>query len=147
MRTLVLSLLLVAAPALAQEKSDTAAPKTETATTTTKKPKRSELMDINTASADQLKTLPGVTDDVAKKIISARPYTGKDQLLKQNLVDKDEYAKIRPLIVAKQPKAIGGQGAVEKHEGSGPATEAAKKSDSTKPADANTKPADANTKK
>ena len=123
MRTLILSsLLLVAAPAFAQEKSATTT-KTET-TTTTKKPKRSELMDINTASADQLKSLPGMTDDVANKIIAARPYTGKDQLVKQKIVDKDEYAKIRPLIVAKQPKATGGQGSVEKHEGPGPATEA-----------------------
>jgi competence protein ComEA len=126
MRTLILSsLLLVAAPAFAQEKTDTAT-KSET-TTTTKKPKRSELMDLNTASADQLKTLPGMTDDIAKKIIAARPYTGKDQLLKQNIVDKDEYAKIRPLVVAKQPKAIGGQGSVEKHEGPGPATDAKSK--------------------
>jgi competence protein ComEA len=126
MRTLILSsLLLVAAPAFAQEKTDTTT-KSET-TTTTKKPKRSELMDLNTASADQLKTLPGMTDDIAKKIIAARPYTGKDQLLKQNIVDKDEYAKIRPLVVAKQPKAIGGQGSVEKHEGPGPATDAKSK--------------------
>ena len=123
MRTLILSsLLLVAAPAFAQDKAETTT-KTET-TTTTKKTKRADLMDINTASADQLKTLPGMTDDIAKKIIAARPYSGKDQLLKQNIVDKDEYAKIRPLIVAKQPKAIGGQGAVEKHEGPGPATDA-----------------------
>jgi hypothetical protein len=122
MRTLILSLLLVAAPALAQEKTATTS-KTET-TTATKKPKRSELMDINSASPDQLKSLPGISDDVAKKIIAGRPYTGKDQLLKQNIVDKDEYAKIRPLVVARQPKAIGGQGSVEKHEGPGPATDA-----------------------
>jgi competence protein ComEA len=122
MRTLILSsLLLVAVPAWAQEKTETTT-KTES-TTTTKKPKRSELMDINTATADQLKTLPGMTDDIAKKVIAARPYTGKDQLLKQNIVDKDEYAKIRPLIVAKQPKALGGQGSVEKHQGPGPATD------------------------
>lgn len=122
MRTLILSsLLLVAAPTFAQE-AKTETTKTET-TTTTKKPKRAELMDINTASADQLKSLPGVTDDVAGKIVAGRPYTGKDQLLKQKIVDKDEYGKIRPLIVARQPKAIGGQGAVEKHEGPGPATD------------------------
>ena len=141
MRTLILSLLLVAAPAFAQEKTETTT-KTES-TTTTKKPKRSELMDINTASADQLKSLPGVTDDVAKKIIAGRPYAGKDQLLKQNLVDKDEYAKIRPLIIAKQPKAIGGQGAVEKHEGPGPATDknlkAGKPDDAAPPSGTTTK--------
>lgn len=124
MRTLILSsLLLVAMPAFAQEAKTDTTTKTET-TTTTKKPKRSELMDINTASPDQLKTLPGVTDDIAGKIVAGRPYTGKDQLLKQKIVDKDEYAKIRPLIVAHKPKAVGGQGAVEKHAGPGPATDA-----------------------
>jgi competence protein ComEA len=141
MRSLILSsLLLVAAPAFAQEKPDTAT-KAET-TTTTKKPKRSELMDINSASEDQLKTLPGLTDDQIKKIVAGRPYTGKDQLLKQNIVDKDEYAKIRPLIHAKQPKAMGGQGAVEKHEGPGPATDAnvkAGKPDVANPSGTNTK--------
>ena len=121
MRTLILSSLIVLAmPAFAQE-AKTETTKTET---TTKKPKRSKLMDINAASTDELKTLPGVTDDLAGKIVAGRPYTGKDQLLKQKIVDKDEYAKIRPLIVAHQPKATGGQGAVEKHEGPGPATDA-----------------------
>ena len=142
MRTIVLSLLLVAAPALAQDKTPPAAapPKTEAKTETksetkteTKKLKRSELMDINTATADQLKTLPGITDDIAKKIIAARPYTGKDQLLKQKIVDKDEYAKVRPLIVAKQPKAIGGQGAVEAHTGPGPSTDKSVKDATAKP--------------
>jgi DNA uptake protein ComE-like DNA-binding protein len=122
MRTLILSLLLVAAPAFAQDKpaTDTAANSDAAAA---KKPKRAQLMDINTASADDLKTLPGMTDDVASKIIAGRPYSGKDQLLKQNLVDKAEYAKLRPLIVAKKPKAIGGQGSVEKHTGPGPASD------------------------
>lgn len=143
MRTLILSsLLLVAAPALAQDKPAPATTKTETKsdTATAKKPKRSELMDINTASEDQLKTLPGITDEQVKKIVAGRPYTGKDQLLKQNIVDKDEYAKIRPLIHAKQPKAVGGQGAVEKHEGPGPATDAKQqKPDNAPAAGANTK--------
>jgi DNA uptake protein ComE-like DNA-binding protein len=118
------SLLLVATPAFAQETKTETTTKTETATTTTKK---SKPMDINTASAVQLKTLPGVTDDLAGKIIAGRPYTGKDQLLKQKIVDKDEYAKLRPLIVAHQPKATGGQGSVEKHQGPGPATDATTK--------------------
>jgi competence protein ComEA len=121
MRTLVLSLLLAAAsPAFAQDKP--AAPDTKTDTATAKKGKRAELLDINTATDDQLKALPGITDDQVKKIVAGRPYTGKDQLLKQNIVDKDEYAKIRPLIHAKQPKAIGGQGSSEAHTGPGPAS-------------------------
>jgi competence protein ComEA len=124
MRTIVLSLLLAAAsPAFAQDKpAATPAAKTDTQTETTsaKKGKRAELLDINTATGDQLKALPGITDDQVKKIVAGRPYTGKDQLLKQNIVDKDEYAKIRPLIHAKQPKLIGGQGSSDAHTGPGP---------------------------
>ncbi len=115
MRTMILSLLLLAAPAFAQDKADT---KTDAKAADAKsdagaKPKKGKgkLMDINSASADELKTLPGITDELAGKIVAGRPYTGKDQLLKQNIVDKDEYAKIRPLIHAYQPKA--GQGAAD----------------------------------
>jgi hypothetical protein len=68
------------------------------------KPKKAELMDINSATPDQLKTLPGITDEIAAKIVAGRPYKGKDALLKQNMVDKDGYAKIRELVIAKQPK-------------------------------------------
>jgi DNA uptake protein ComE-like DNA-binding protein len=107
MRTLIVSIMLVAAPALAN------------------KTRHGTPIDVNSASADQLKSLPGMTDDVADKIIAGRPYTDKDQLLQQDVVDKEEYAKIRGLIVAKPPKAIGGQGAVEQHQGPGPATETA----------------------
>jgi DNA uptake protein ComE-like DNA-binding protein len=104
MRTILVSLLLVAAPAFAQDKA-AAPPAGEAAPAKGKKLKRSQLMDLNTASEDELKTLPGISDEIAKKIIAGRPYKGKDQLLKQNIVDKDEYAKIRPLVIAKQPKA------------------------------------------
>ena len=124
MKTLVLSLLLAAsAPALAQDKpAADAKPDAGTAQGQGqgKKGKRAALLDINTATDDELKALPGITDDQVKKIVAGRPYTGKDQLLKQNIVDKDEYAKIRPLIHAKQPKAIGGQGASDAHTGPGP---------------------------
>jgi hypothetical protein len=53
-------------------------------------------MDINSASEEQLKTLPGLTDEQIRKIFAGRPYTGKDQLLKQNIVDKDEYRQDSP---------------------------------------------------
>jgi competence protein ComEA len=128
MKPFVLSLLLAAGtatPAFADDKPAAAAPAAGTPAPdagAAKKVPRSKQMDINSASEDDLKTLPGVTDDVAKKIIAGRPYTGKDQLLKQNIVDKDEYAKIRNLIHATQPKAIGGQGAPEQHTTPGPAT-------------------------
>ncbi len=92
--------LAVTLPSLAM--ADAPAP--PPATDAKAKPKKAELMDINTATADQLKTLPGITDEIAGKIIAGRPYKGKDALLKQKMVDKDGYAKIRELIIAKQAK-------------------------------------------
>lgn len=105
--------LLLGAPAFAQKPSPAPAAVADkavqadvtTATDKNAKKKKSELMDINTATADQLKTLPGIDDATAQKIIAGRPYKGKDVLLKNGTVDKDEYAKIRPLVIAKQPKA------------------------------------------
>ena len=98
MRTLLLSSLLVLAlPAFAGEG-------------------QAKPLDINAASRGELKTLPGVTDAIAGKIVAGRPYTGKEQLVEQKIVAAGEYARIRPLIVARQPKAIGGKGAVERHE-------------------------------
>lgn len=117
-----LTLLLVAAPAVAQEKAAAPTAGANSVATDAKHPKP-KLMDINTASADELKTLPGITDELAKKIIAARPYSGKDQLWKQNILDKAAYEQIRPLVHAKQPKATGGQGAVESHSGPGPASD------------------------
>ena len=132
MRTIVLTLLLAAAsPAFAQDKPATDTKTDTTTTTTAKKGKRAGLLDLNTAAEADLKALPGITDDQVKKIVAGRPYTGKDQLLKQNIVDKDEYAKIRPLVIAKQPKAIGGQGSSDAHTGPGPGTGAAPASGTT----------------
>ncbi len=102
----LIALLGAATPALAEEAAPAAKPAVEAPKTTpaVKSTKKASLMDINTATADELKTLPGMTDELSQKIIAGRPFKGKDQLLKQNIVDKAEYAKIRSLIVAKQPK-------------------------------------------
>jgi DNA uptake protein ComE-like DNA-binding protein len=62
-----------------------------------------KLVDINAATIAQLKTLPGIDDALAAKIIAGRPYGSKAQLLSRNIVEASVYGEISALVVAKQP--------------------------------------------
>lgn len=63
---------------------------------------KKELIDINTATDKELAGLPKIGDVKAKAIIKGRPWGGKDDLVKKNVLTKAEYDAIKDLIIAKQ---------------------------------------------
>jgi competence protein ComEA len=88
---------------LAQQK-DPASKTDNPAAATKDKPTaaKKEPLDINSASEDQLKALPGIGDAYAKKIVDGRPYKAKAELVQKKVVPHDTYDKIKNRIIAKQ---------------------------------------------
>jgi len=65
---------------------------------------KDELIDINTASEDQLKVLPGIDEAYSKKIIAGRPYKNKTELKTKGVIPDYVYQKIKGKVVVKEPK-------------------------------------------
>jgi competence protein ComEA len=61
-------------------------------------------IDINTATADQLKGIPGIGDAYSKRIIDGRPYTAKNQLVSRGILPQGVYDKVKDQIVASHAK-------------------------------------------
>jgi competence protein ComEA len=61
-------------------------------------------LDINTATVDQLKALPGIGDVYIKRIIDGRPYTAKNQLVTRGILPQPAYEKIKDQVIAHRPK-------------------------------------------
>ena len=68
----------------------------------TAKPAAKEKLDINRASVDDLKGIPGIGDAYAKKIVDGRPYKRKDELVQKKIIPQATYDKIKDDIIAKQ---------------------------------------------
>jgi DNA uptake protein ComE-like DNA-binding protein len=61
-----------------------------------------KLVDINSASRQELKTLPGIGDAEADKIIAGRPYLTKVDLVTKNVLPQGPYVSLKDRIVATQ---------------------------------------------
>jgi competence protein ComEA len=101
---------LVAVPVVAQTTSPSKSPPTATTgpgkagqpSTPTGSQVQGGLVDINSASAEELDKLPGIGPARAKAIMANRPYNGKDDLTQRKIIPPNVYSQIKDKIIARQ---------------------------------------------
>ena len=97
----VLALVLLCGLALAQTSNPPAA-KSSAKPAAAAPAAAGSLLDINTATKDQLDALPGIGAAYSQKIIDGRPYKAKNELVQKKILPQATYNKIKDMIIAKQ---------------------------------------------
>jgi competence protein ComEA len=62
------------------------------------RPAQEQRLELNSATRDQLSTLPGLTDSDAGNIIANRPYQGEGGLLRKQVLSKAKYNQIKDYV-------------------------------------------------
>jgi len=94
---LIAAVGLVAAPTAFSSRAATGSPSAAAAN-------KGGLVDINSASQDELDALPGIGPVMAKKIIAGRPYRAKTDLINRKIIPQSAYDRIKDQIIAHQVK-------------------------------------------
>jgi competence protein ComEA len=95
-QTLALFCILCLASVLAGAQATSQSSKTSASSAAT------NLVDINSATKEQLDALPGIGAAYSQKIIDGRPYAKKTDLVNKKIIPQAAYNKIKNLIIAKQ---------------------------------------------
>lgn len=60
-----------------------------------------QVIDLNTASLDQLATLPGIDEPTARSIIAGRPYRTGDELVEKQILSEAEYEMVKDRVTVR----------------------------------------------